>query len=115
MSLRQLSLGTGIPPSVLSRGERGLQDLRRPAYIERLAAALRVPPIVMKRVGSLVTHEDVAYFRVSRAAQPNAAAWARVEAGMERLRQAPPETVEALASYVEFLVSRVSPPARKVG
>ncbi|MDR5683060.1 MAG: helix-turn-helix transcriptional regulator [Armatimonadota bacterium] len=115
MSLRQLSVETGIPPSVLSRGERGLQDLRRPAYIERLAAALRVPPIVMKRVGSLVTHEDVAYFRVHRAARATTALWARVQAGMERLRQAPPETLEALATYIEFLASRLSRSESKTG
>lgn len=114
-SLRQLSVETGIPPSVLSRGERGLQDLRRPAYIERLSTALRVPPIVMKRVGSLVTHEDVVYFRVSRAAQPNAALWRRVQAGIERLRDAPAETVEGLATYVEFLVSRLARSEKKVG
>jgi transcriptional regulator with XRE-family HTH domain len=115
MSLRQLSVETGIPPSVLSRGERGIQDLRRPAYIERLAAALRVPPIVMKRVGSLVTREDVAYFRSARAMQPNAALWARVQAGIDELRHAPPETVEALAAYVEFLASRLSGSEKRVG
>src|SRR5437879_12367401 len=57
--LRQLSRETGIAPSVLSRGERGLQDLRQVEYIERLAPCLGVRPSVLKRVAALITPQDV--------------------------------------------------------
>src|SRR2546421_12990037 len=56
--LRQLSRETGIAPSVLSRGERGLQDLRQVEYIERLAPCLGVRPSVLKRVAALITPQD---------------------------------------------------------
>lgn len=102
-SLRQLAQEAGISPSVLSRGERGLLDLRRPAYIERLAPALGVPVTVMKRVAHLVTQEDVRYFRTVRG---SGGAWARLQQVVERMRGAPPETVEAWASYGEFLLAR---------
>src|SRR3989442_515445 len=61
--LRQLSRETGIAPSVLSRGERGLQDLRQVEYIERLAPCLGVRPSVLKRVAALITPQDVEDFR----------------------------------------------------
>ncbi|MER3457048.1 MAG: hypothetical protein C4303_05975 [candidate division GAL15 bacterium] len=102
-SLRQLAAEAGIPPSVLSRGERGLLDLRRPGYIERLAPALGVPVTVMKRVAHLVTQEDVAYFRALRGGR---GPWARLQQVVERMRGAPPEVVEALVSYGEFLLAR---------
>ncbi len=102
-SLRQLAQEAGIPPSVLSRGERGLLDLRRPVYIERLAQALGVPATVMKRVAQLVTPEDVVYFRTLRGM---GGPWVRLQQVMERLRAAPPELVESVASYAEFLLSR---------
>lgn len=102
-SLRQLAQEAGIPPSVLSRGERGILDLRRPAYIERLAPALGVPTTVMKRVAHLVTPEDVVYFRTLRGV---GGPWARLQQAVERMRAAPPEVVESVASYAEFLLSR---------
>ncbi|MCS7236328.1 MAG: helix-turn-helix transcriptional regulator [Armatimonadota bacterium] len=102
-SLRQVAAEAGIPPSVLSRGERGLLDLRRPGYIERLAPALGVPTTVMKRVAHLVTHEDVVYFRTLRGA---GGPWARLQQAADRLRGAPSEVVEALAAYAEFLAWR---------
>src|SRR3989442_6526122 len=61
--LRQWSRETGIAPSVLSRGERGLQDLRQVEYIERLAPCLGVRPSVLKRVAALITPQDVEDFR----------------------------------------------------
>ncbi len=102
-SLRQLAQEAGIPPSVLSRGERGLLDLRRPGYIERLAPALGVPVTVMKRVAHLVTPEDVVYVRSVRG---GGGPWARLQQVVDRMRGAPPEVVEALASYAEFLLAR---------
>jgi transcriptional regulator with XRE-family HTH domain len=102
-SLRQVAAEAGIPPSVLSRGERGLLDLRRPGYIERLAPALGVPATVMKRVAHLVTHEDVVYFRTLRG---GGGPWARLQQATDRLRGAPSEVVEALAAYAEFLAWR---------
>lgn len=102
-SLRQLAAEARISPSVLSRGERGLLDLRRPDYIERLAPALGVPPTVMKRVAHLVTHEDVVYFRTVRG---GGGPWARLQQVVDRMRGAPPEVVEALVSYAEFLLAR---------
>src|SRR3989442_14599146 len=57
--LRQLSRETGIAPSVLSRGERGLQDLRQVEYIERLAPCLGARPSVLKHVAALITPHDV--------------------------------------------------------
>lgn len=102
-SLRQLAQEAGIPASVLSRGERGLLDLRRPSYIERLAPALGVPVTVMKRVAHLVTQEDVLYFRALRS---SGGPWARLQQVVDRMRAAPPEAVEAWASYGEYLLAR---------
>jgi len=123
-SLRQISEETGIPLSVLSRGERGLQDLRRSAYIERLAPCLGVHASIMKRVAALVTQEDVAYLRSSRATEAGrlrpvrvdpTGQWARVDAALAKLADAPPETVEALAAFIEFLGVRRRDPARRTG
>src|SRR3990170_8172894 len=63
--LRQLARETGIAPSVLSRGERGLQDLRRPEYIDRLAPHLGVRPSILRRVATVITGEDVERLRPS--------------------------------------------------
>src|SRR3989442_15564268 len=60
--LRQLSRETGIAPSVLSRGERGLQDLRQVAYIERLAPAQGVRPSVLTGRAAVVSPPDVEKF-----------------------------------------------------
>jgi hypothetical protein len=57
----------------------------------------------MKRVAHLVTQEDVAYFRTVRGA---GGAWARLQQVVDRMRGAPSEVVEALASYGEFLLAR---------
>src|SRR3970282_408992 len=65
-TLRQLSRETGIAPSVLSRGERGLQDLRQAEYIERLAPHLGVRPSVLRRVATAITGEDVERLRPAR-------------------------------------------------
>src|SRR5437867_5190918 len=56
--LRQLSRETGIAPSVLSRGERGLQDLRQVEYIGRLAAGVGGGEAVPKRVAALAGGRD---------------------------------------------------------
>mgnify|MGYP003931869101 CR=1 FL=1 len=113
-SLRQLSEETGIPLSVLSRGERGLQDLRKPWYIERLAPALGVRPSVMKRVAALVTPMDVVELRSARPEPASPVLWARLQANLEKLRPAPADVLEALLLYVEFLVDRVQRGERKV-
>ena len=116
-SLRQLARETGIAPSVLSRGERGLQDLRQIAYIDRLAPHLGVRPSVLKRVASVITRDDIEYFRAAErdvsagAIDPrqNGASlllWTRLARELERLRGASPETLEALLTYVEFLAKR---------
>ncbi len=116
-SLRQLARETGIAPSVLSRGERGLQDLRQVEYIERLAPHLGVRGSVLKRVASMITSEDVEYFQAARPDFDESAGnsrergagvllWARLTREVERLRGASPETLEALISYVEFLQAR---------
>ncbi len=112
-SLRQLSEETGIAVSVLSRGERGLQDLRKPWYIERLAPALGVRPSVMKRVAALVTPADVVDLRSGRPEPASPVLWARLQATLEKLRGAPPDVLEALLLYVEFLADRVQRGERK--
>src|SRR3989337_3514001 len=63
--LRQLARETGIAPSVLSRGERGLQDLRQPEYIDRLAPHLGVRPSILRPVATVITGEDVERLRPS--------------------------------------------------
>ncbi len=117
-SLRQLARETGIAPSVLSRGERGLQDLRQVEYLDRLAPHLGVRASVLKRVASVITNEDVEYFREgrpdfaadgawdSRERGAGALLWTRLTRELEGLRGASPEALEALISYVEFLRSR---------
>jgi len=116
-SLRQLARETGIAPSVLSRGERGLQDLRQVEYLDRLAPHLGVRASVLKRVASVITNEDVEYFRGervnfadnsedSRERGAGVLLWSRLSQEVERLRGASPETLEALISYVEFLQAR---------
>src|SRR3990172_7353976 len=64
--LRQLARETGIAPSVLSRGERGLQDLRQLEYIDRLAPHLGVRPSILRRVATVITGEDVEQLRPTR-------------------------------------------------
>src|SRR2546422_10290285 len=116
--LRQLSRETGIAPSVLSRGERGLQDLRQVEYIERLAPCLGVRPSVLKRVAALITPQDVEDFRrLDRG--PGAAdfrhdgasrlLWVNLTNQLQRLRGTSPETLEALLGYIEYLASREHP------
>jgi len=116
-SLRQLARETGIAPSVLSRGERGLQDLRQVEYIDRLAPQLGVRGSVLKRVASVITSEDVEDFQtsrpdfgdragVARARGAGVLLWTRLTREVERLRGASPETLEALISYVEFLLAK---------
>ncbi len=124
--LRQLAREAGIAPSVLSRGERGLQDLRQVEYIERLAPHLGVRPSVLKRVAALITPQDVDDFRRLDAGlgaadfrQDGASRllWAKVIQDLQRLRGASPETLEALLAYVEYLSARGGPhrPARADG
>lgn len=119
-TLRQLARETGIAPSVLSRGERGRQDLRQPAYIERLAPYLGVRPSVLRRVAGAITGDAVEHLRPSRTGDDTASLparsasrvlWAKLQQELDRLRGAPPETLEALLSYVEFLAARARPPA----
>lgn len=116
-SLRQLARETGIAPSVLSRGERGLQDLRQVDYLDRLAPHLGVRASVLKRVASVITSEDVEYFRegrpdfgdgISDSRERGAAVllWTRLTQVLEGLRGASPETLEAAISYIEFLRGR---------
>ncbi len=116
-TLRQLARETGIAPSVLSRGERGMQDLRQIAYIDRLAPHLGVRASVLKRVASMITSEDIEYFQTvrpdfdesaghSRERGAGVLLWTRLTREVERLREASPETLEALISYIEFLRSR---------
>ncbi len=123
-SLRQLARETGIAPSVLSRGERGLQDLRQLAYIDRLAPHLGVRASVLKRVASMITSEDLEYFQNTRGTFGDSAAtargsgasvllWTRLTQELERLREASPETLEALITYVEFLLAREGNGARR--
>ncbi len=113
--LRQLARETGIAPSVLSRGERGLQDLRQPEYIDRLAPHLGVRPSVLRRVATVITGEDVERLRPSgpsdeATALPARTAgrmlWSKLHRELDRLQEAPPETIEALLAYVEFLAAR---------
>lgn len=119
--LRQLSRETGIAPSVLSRGERGLQDLRRLEYIERLAPCLGVRPSVLKRVAALITPQDVEDFRrldsgLGAAGFRHDGAsrllWMNVTQQLQRLRGTSPETLEALLGYIEYLASRDHPQQR---
>lgn len=112
-TLRQLARESGVAPSVLSRGERGLQDLRRPDYLERLAPHLGMRTSVMKRVAATLTREDVDALRATRGrtagGQDGSASqvlWTRLTREVERLRGAPPETLEAVLTYIEFLVAR---------
>lgn len=125
-TLRQLSRETGIAPSVLSRGERGLQDLRQTEYIERLAPHLGVRASVLRRVASAITGEDVERLRPVGAGEETSALparsaqrvlWAKLVRELEGLRGAPAETMEALLAYIEFLASRsgtgTPPPAAK--
>lgn len=113
--LRQLARDAGIAPSVLSRGERGHQDLRRVEYIERLAPQLGVRASVLKRVAALITPQDVDDFRRLDAGlgaadfrQDGASRllWMKVMQELQRLRGASPETLEALLAYVEYLAGR---------
>ena len=113
--LRQLARETGIAPSVLSRGERGLQDLRRPEYIDRLAPHLGVRPSILRRVATVITGEDVERLRPSGPADeavtlPARSAgrmlWTKLRRELDRMQDAPPETIEALLAYVEFLAAR---------
>lgn len=113
--LRQLARETGIAPSVLSRGERGLQDLRQPEYIDRLAPHLGVRPSILRRVATVITGEDVERLRPSGPADeavmlPARSAgrmlWTKLHREIGRLQDAPPETIEALLAYVEFLAAR---------
>jgi len=114
-TLRQLARETGIAPSVLSRGERGLQDLRQPEYIERLAPHLGVRPSVLRRVALAITGADVEQLRPARTEEETAGLvarsasrvlWATLRRELEGLRGASPETLEALLSYIEFLAAR---------
>lgn len=106
-SLRRLARESGVAPSVLSRGERGLQDLRRTEYMERLAPHLGVRPSVMKRVAGAVTSEDVDSMKAAPAqGSTSRVLWARLSREIERLRGAPPETLEAVLAYLEFLSTR---------
>ncbi len=113
--LRQLAREAGVAPSVLSRGERGLQDLRQVEYIERLAPHLGVRPSVLKRVAALITPQDVDDFRRLDAGlgaadfrQDGASRlmWSQVIQELQRLRGATPETLEALLAYIEYLAAR---------
>ena len=116
--LRQLSRETRIAPSVLSRGERGLQDLRQVEYIERLAPCLGVRPSVLKRVAALITPQDVEDFRrldrgpgVADFRHDGASRllWVNLTNQLQRLRGTSPETLEALLGYIEYLASREHP------
>lgn len=120
-TLRQLARETGIAPSVLSRGERGLQDLRRAEYIERLAPHLGVRPTVLRRVALAITGDDVEQLRPAGPGDetnglPSRSAtrvlWAKLHQELEGLRNAPPESLEALLSYIEFLATRGRSAAR---
>jgi len=113
--LRQLARETGIAPSVLSRGERGLQDLRQPEYIDRLAPHLGVRPSILRRVATVITGEDVERLRPTGLADeavtlPARSAgrmlWTKLHRELSRLQDAPPETIEALLAYAEFLAAR---------
>lgn len=112
--LRQLAREAGIAHSVLSRGERGLQDLRQREYVERLAPHLSVRSSVLKRVATSITRDDLEYLRATDRSDPamlrrNGASrllWSRVTRELERLRAASPETLEALLAYIEFLATR---------
>lgn len=104
--LRQLARETGIAPSVLSRGERGLQDLRRPEYFERIAPHLGVRSAVMKRVAATLTKEDLKTVTSTREGSTSQVLWTRLSREIERLRGATPQTLEAVLAYIEFLTTR---------
>ena len=104
--LRQLARETGIAPSVLSRGERGLQDLGRPEYFERIAPHLGVRPTVMKRVAATLTREDLETVTSTREGSTSQVLWTRLSREIERLRGATPQTIEAVLAYIEFLTTR---------
>lgn len=103
--LRQLARESGVAPSVLSRGERGLQDLRRLEYLERIAPHLGLRPTVMKRVAATLTREDLAAMK-SGEESTGRLLWMRLQREVERLRGAPPQTLEAVLAYIEFLTAR---------
>ncbi|MDR7505401.1 MAG: hypothetical protein QN129_10940, partial [Armatimonadota bacterium] len=106
---------TGIAPSVLSRGERGLQDLRRSDYLDRLAPHLGVRPSVLRRVAASISGQDLLRVRPLRSTDDTsglpvraaqAILWARLRREVDALREAPPETLEAVLAYLEFLALR---------
>lgn len=107
-SLRRLARESGIAPSVLSRGERGHQDLRRAEYVERIAPHLGVRPAVMKRVAGALTADDLNTIKAApgREGSTSQVLWTRLGREVERLRGARPETLEAVLVYIEFLTSR---------
>lgn len=105
-SLRRLARDTGIAPSVLSRGERGLQDLRRPEYFERIAPHLGVRSAVMKRVAGTLTREDLEAVTSAREGSTGRVLWKRLSREVERLHGASPQTLEAVLAYIEFLTAR---------
>src|SRR2546428_3777932 len=113
--LRQLSRETGIAPSVLSRGERGLQDLRQVEYIERLAPCLGVRPSVLKRVAALITPQDVEDFRrLDRGPAPadfrhdgaSRLLGVTLPNQLHRLRGTSPRTLKPWLGYIRNLASR---------
>lgn len=105
-SLRRLARDSGIAPSVLSRGERGLQDLRRADYLERIAPHLGVRSAVMKRVAATLTREDLETVTSTREGSTSQVLWTRLSREIERLRGATPQTLEAVLAYIEFLTTR---------
>lgn len=107
-SLRRLARESGVAPSVLSRGERGLQDLRRAEYLERIAPHLGVRPSVMKRVAGALTGEDLDSMKAAAAREGTTGQvlWTRLSREIERLRTASPQTLEAVLAYIEFLTAR---------
>lgn len=107
-SLRKLARESGIAPSVLSRGERGHQDLRRAEYVERIAPHLGVRPSVMKRVAGALTADDLNSVKSvgGREGSTSQVLWTRLGREVERLRGARAETLEAVLAYIEFLTAR---------
>ncbi len=105
-ALRQLAREAGIAPSVLSRGERGLQDLRRAEYLERIAPHLGMRSTVMKRVASTLTRDDLEAVTSAREGTTGRVLWTRLSREIERLRSASPQTLEAVLAYIEFLITR---------
>jgi transcriptional regulator with XRE-family HTH domain len=107
-SLRALARESGIAPSVLSRGERGQQDLRRAEYVERIAPHLGVRPSVMKRVAGALTADDLNSIRAGKGREGSTSQvlWSRLGREVEKLRGARAETLEAVLAYIEFLTAR---------